>query len=343
MERLRISGDPVRDGLTRRLELKIETRGAITFPAVPALVDDYIDRLARIFDEAGRHFSAGELADLRSILERLCTEAFACSQRSTITVSYSSATSGPLNYEVSTHCMTIEEAYHQWVATREPPLFGVEPDARVWKLAGELHPAGARVLDIGGGTGRNALALARRGHPVDVVELAEKFADIIRQAAAQETLDVRVIQRDVFAVGDELRSDYSLILLSEVVPEFRTTNELRRLFELAARALAPGGRLVSNVFLAEQSYRPDAAARQFAQQAYSSFFTCAEVSAAAAGLPLELVGDDSCLLYERANLPEGAWPPTSWYADWISGHDVFGVSPEISPMALRWLVYRRTD
>jgi tRNA1(Val) A37 N6-methylase TrmN6 len=39
------------------------------------------------------------------------------------------------------------------------------------------------VLDIGGGTGRNALALARRGHPVDVVESTSKFADMIRADA----------------------------------------------------------------------------------------------------------------------------------------------------------------
>jgi 16S rRNA A1518/A1519 N6-dimethyltransferase RsmA/KsgA/DIM1 with predicted DNA glycosylase/AP lyase activity len=36
------------------------------------------------------------------------------------------------------------------------------------------------MLDIGGGTGRNTLALARRGHPVDVVEMTPKFADTIR-------------------------------------------------------------------------------------------------------------------------------------------------------------------
>lgn len=343
MERLPNSGDLVRDGLTRRLALKIETQGTITFPAVPALVDDYVDRLARIFDGAGRRFSGEELADLRSILDRLCNEAFARSQRSTISVSFSSSTAGPLQYEVRIHCMTIEEAYHQWIATRQPPLFGVAPDARVWALADQMDPAVARILDIGGGTGRNALALARRGHAVDVVELTSTFADIIRQAAAKESLDVRVIQRDLFAAGDDLRSDYALILLSEVVPEFRTTDELRRLFELAARCLASGGRLVFNAFLTEQSYRPDAAARQFAQQAYSSFFTRAEVSAAAAGLPLELVGDDSCFLYEQAHLPEGAWPPTSWYADWATGHDVFSLPPETSPLALRWLVYHKTD
>ncbi|MCB1127698.1 MAG: class I SAM-dependent methyltransferase, partial [Verrucomicrobiae bacterium] len=180
--------DLVREGLNSRLQTKIVTEGSITFPAVPALLDDYTDRIIRVFADVGRRFSDDERAHLRSVLERLLNEAFDRSQRSTVTISYRSTVAGPLNYNVNINCMTIEEAYHHWIATRQPPLFGVEPDARVWALAGESDPAGCRILDIGAGTGRNALALARRGHPVDVVEVTEKFAEIIRQAAAQESL-----------------------------------------------------------------------------------------------------------------------------------------------------------
>ncbi|MDT5329649.1 MAG: hypothetical protein QOF31_946 [Mycobacterium sp.] len=51
----------------------------------------------------------------------------------------------------------------------------------MWNLATEAPDATTHpVLDIGGGTGRNTLAVARRGHPVDVVEMTPKFADIIR-------------------------------------------------------------------------------------------------------------------------------------------------------------------
>jgi 16S rRNA A1518/A1519 N6-dimethyltransferase RsmA/KsgA/DIM1 with predicted DNA glycosylase/AP lyase activity len=47
-------------------------------------------------------------------------------------------------------------------------------------------PTTHRVLDIGGGTGRNTLALARRGHPVDVVEMTPKFAELIRDDAQRD-------------------------------------------------------------------------------------------------------------------------------------------------------------
>ena len=213
----------------------------------------------------------------------------------------------------------------------------------MWALANEAaDPTAHRVLDIGAGTGRNALALARRGHPVDVVELTAKFADMIRSDAERESLDVRVIQRDVFATMDDLRRDYQLILVSEVVPDFRTTQQLRGVFELAAQCLAPGGRLVFNAFLARHGYTPDNAARELGEQMYTSMFTRDEMSTAAAGLPLELVADDSVYEYEKAHLPDGAWPPTGWYAEWVSGLDVFDVERENSPIELRWLVYQKT-
>src|SRR6202044_4035286 len=133
----------------------------------------------------------------------------------------------------------------------------------VWALAGEsADPRNHPVLDIGAGTGRNALALARRGHPVDAVERTQKFADMIRAEAQGEALGVRIIQRDVFATMEDLRRDYRLIVLSEVVSDFRTTQQLRGVFELADRCMAPGGHLVFNAFLACPGYIPDDAARE---------------------------------------------------------------------------------
>jgi len=234
----------------------------------------------------------------------------------------------------------VEGAYENWIGTRKPPLFGTHPDARVTALAAEAaDPAAHPVLDIGAGTGRNALALARRGHPVDVVEMTPKFAEMIREEADKNLLSVKVIQRDVFTTLDDLRQDYQMILLSEVVSDFRTPQHLKALFHLAAHCLAPGGRLVFNTFLARPGHIPDNAVRELGQQMYTSVFTWDEMNAAAADYPLELVADDSVYDYERANLPE--WPPTSWYADWVTGRDVFDLPREQCPIDMRWLVYRK--
>ena len=128
-----------------------------------------------------------------------------------------------------------------------------------------------------------------------------------------------------------------------MVSDFRTTEQLRLLFELAARHLAPGGRLVFNAFLARHGYTPDDAAVELGQQCYTMIFTRAEMAGAAAGLPLELVADDSVYDYEKNHLADDAWPPTSWYPDWVSGLDVFDVEREASPIDMRWLVYRKSE
>lgn len=334
----------LRESMVRRLFRGAVATGQITLAAVPGMIDEYVAMCDALFAAVGSRFTRKELADLRAVLEGQLAQAYAATSRSTVTISYEAPWGTLLNYHAKAEWKTIGDAYHHWIASREPPLFGTHPDARVWALANEAaDPTTHRILDIGGGTGRNALALARRGHPVDVVELTLTFAEMIRADAARDALDVRVFGCDIFSTTADLRQDYGLILLSEVVSDFRTTEQLRRLFRLAAQCLGPTGRLVFNAFLARPEYTPDEAARQVGEQMYTSIFTRSEMSAAAAEVPLRLVADDSVYDYERAHLPEGAWPPTSWYEDWISGLDVFDVERDASPIEMRWLVFQKTE
>jgi SAM-dependent methyltransferase len=340
------SFDPsvLREAMARRLHRRAEAEGQLTLPAVPGMVDEYVKMCEKIFAGMGVQYTAEQSAQLKTVLQGELTKAYRTSPRSVVVISFNVPFGTMLNYRVKADWLTIEADYDRWVAVRPPPLFGTEPDARVWALAGEAaDPRTLRVLDIGAGTGRNALALARRGHPVDAVEMAPKFADIIRSEAERDSLDVRVIQSDVFTAIEGVHAEYQLIVVSEVVPDFRTTHELRGLFELAADCLAPGGRLVLNTFLARPGYTPDNAARELAQQCHSMVFTRDELTHAAAELPLELIADDSAYEYEKTHLPQGAWPPTGWFEGWASGLDVFDVEREQSPIELRWLVYQKTD
>ena len=333
----------MKEALHRRFLNQSVASGEISLPAVPSNIDEYVTMCATIFAAVGRKFSDEELDQLRAVLEDQLAQAYSASMRSSIVISYNAPKCGPMHYHVVAKWFTVEAAYENWVSTREPPLFGTEPDARVWALANETaDPTTYPILDIGAGTGRNALPLARRGHPVDVVEMTPKFAELIRAEVQRESLDVRVIVRDVFSTKADLRQNYQLILLSEVVPDFRTTQQLRDLFELAAHCLAHSGRLVFNVFLPCGDYTPDEAAREFGQQMYTGIFTRHEVAAATAGLPFELIADDSVYDYEKAHLPQGAWPPTGWYANWVSGLDVFTIEREASPIEMRWLVFQKT-
>lgn len=330
------------DALTRSLYSRSVLTGEISLPAVPSMLDQYVEMCSRIFADMGRKFGDDDLAQLRAVLRSKLEEAFLNSHRSNVVISYRALAGPGLQYKVDARWFTVAEGYENWFSTREHPLFGTEPDARVWNLADEaIDPSTCPVLDIGAGTGRNALALARRGHPVDAVEFTLQFADVIRSEALRESLDVRVIVRDLFEAVDDLRRDYQLIVLSEVVSDFRTTQQLRTLFELASHCLSPGARLVFNAFLPRHGYELEDAARELGQQVHTSLFSRQEMLTAAAGLPLELVADDSVYEYEKTHLPPGGWPPTKWYADWVSGRDVFPVERDKSPIEMRWLVFRK--
>lgn len=307
------------------------------------MLDEYVKMCDNIFAASGVQYTDEQSAQLRTVLEAELIKAYTASTRSNIVISFHAPFGVGVNYRVTTESVTLGGAYDGWVATREGPLFGTEPDARVWALAGKLADPGAQpVLDVGAGTGRNALALARRGHPVDAVEMSPKFAEIIRAEAERESLQVRVMNGDVFETMDGVRRDYALIVLAEVVPDFRTTGELRGIFELAADCLAPGGQLVFNSFVARGDYVPDDAVVQLGQQCNTMIFTRDELAAAANQLPFELVSDDAACEYERIHLPESAWPPTDWFEGWANGLDVFDLDAQDSPIDLRWLVYRKT-
>jgi 2-polyprenyl-3-methyl-5-hydroxy-6-metoxy-1,4-benzoquinol methylase len=334
----------LRAAMTRRVQRRTACSGRISVPAVPGMLEHYVAMCAGLFKAVGREFSEQELDHARKILSEKLTEAFETSHRSSIIITYEAAIGALLNYKIAASVTTVEDEYAHWLTNRKPPLFGAHPDRRLVALTAELgEPASSPVLDVGAGTGRNALALARMGFPVDAVEMTGALAQILEDDAAKQGLPVRVIRRSLFEAAQELDRAYRLVLLSEVVSDFRHTAQLRKMFELAASALAPGGYLLFNAFLAADGYTPERVVRDFAQLSYAVIFTRAEVAAAVEGLPLEKIGEDSVHQYEKEHTPEGEWPPTGWYEDWVSGRDVFDLERGRCPADMRWLIYRKTE
>jgi SAM-dependent methyltransferase len=198
------------------------------------------------------------------------------------------------------------------------------------------------VLDIGAGTGRNTLPLARAGFPTDAVELSPDLANILRTDVEKEGLPVTLHQGDVLGEGMELpKGRYRLVILCEVVSHFRTNAELRRLFERTSELLAPGGLLAFSVFLPVSGYQPDVLARELAQVFWCSLYSRDDMKEASAGLGFSLLSEESVYDYEKKNLPEEAWPPTGWFEEWSRGLDLFRLPIGKAPIDMRWLVYRR--
>ena len=148
-----VDSNRARAALVARVDNLIRAEGTMTLPAVPAMLEDYTDKCVRAFAAMGRRFNVEERRHLRSVLEHALDQAWEFSQRSSITIDYQSPSAGPLDYRVTVNRVTLEQAYDEWIANREPPLFGPEPDARVLDLAAELaEPSAHPVLDIGAGT-----------------------------------------------------------------------------------------------------------------------------------------------------------------------------------------------
>ncbi|MER7174176.1 class I SAM-dependent methyltransferase [Streptomyces mesophilus] len=103
-----------------------------------------------------------------------------------------------------------------------------------------LPDAATRAADIGAGTGRDAQALADRGHKVIAVEPVRELRQVAQKLHADAAIDWL---EDSLPALEHLEGNFGLILLSAVwmhLDEQERTVAMRRLAEL----LAPGGLLI---------------------------------------------------------------------------------------------------
>jgi SAM-dependent methyltransferase len=337
----------LRQAMLRRLPRRVAARGELMLAAVPGLLDHYQQMLLTMFAQLGRVFNEPEKQHLRTVLETWLQKGWEQSPYTRLLVRFE--TDPPpkttLSYKVALNVVTIADEYEHWTKTRTPPLFGAHPDCKVMNLArAQGEPKDVPVLDIGAGTGRNTLPLAREGFPTSAIELAPALAAVLREDAEKAGMSVTVYEGD--ATNRELgvpTDHFQMVFLAEVVAShFRNVAHLRQLFEAIVDMLRPGGLLLFSAFLPLDGYKPDQLARELGEVFWCVVFTRADFDQAMAGLPLERVDDESTLDYEREHLPKEAWPPTGWFEQWSGGRDLFDLPPGRAPVELRWLTYRKT-
>ncbi|HXX80871.1 MAG TPA: methyltransferase [Thermodesulfovibrionales bacterium] len=101
------------------------------------------------------------------------------------------------------------------------------------------------ILDLGGGPGTNALAMAKRGVKAFIFDLPETIA-IARKVARREAVKgLHCIAGNFHE--DDIGSGYDLILLSQIFHAF-STGENKALLAKCRNALNPGGRVVVQEF-----------------------------------------------------------------------------------------------
>jgi SAM-dependent methyltransferase len=119
-------------------------------------------------------------------------------------------------------------------------LFGTAPNA--WLAAhADVWPAGARVLCVADGEGRNSVWLARRGLQVQAFDIADQGVAKARQLAAQQgvQVDYAVADCDGYAWPQGSCDGVAAIFVQFADPALR-----ERLFAHIVASLKPGGTLV---------------------------------------------------------------------------------------------------
>jgi 2-polyprenyl-3-methyl-5-hydroxy-6-metoxy-1,4-benzoquinol methylase len=341
----KISRKTMQQAMIRSLPLRLKGKAELFLPAVPGLVDHYVEGFSEGWKALGRPFTPKDTDYFRHVLSQTLRQAFEESPYSSVHVIYETddPPKATISWKMGIRHSSLADEYAMWVAERPPPLFGHHPDAKVMNVARSLGPPSEiAVLDVGAGTGRNTIPLAKEGFRADAVELTAPLANILRQAAETQHLPIRVYEGDVFDPSSSVPPNhYRLVLLAEVVSHFRNSQQLRALFETANRLLVPGGLLLFSAFLPTRGYEPDEVAREMSQVMWSSLFTFRELQDAAGGLPFDMISDESVLDYERSHLPAEQWPPTGWFEGWAAGQDVFDLPRGECPIEVRWLTFRK--
>ncbi len=105
-----------------------------------------------------------------------------------------------------------------------------------------LPPPPARVIDLGCGTGRHALHLARQGYAVTALDLSEHMLEIARSKLAAEGLEANVLRGDICDLSRFAPGEFdAAVCMFSTLGLVRGGDLRRRALAEARRVLRPGG------------------------------------------------------------------------------------------------------
>jgi tellurite methyltransferase len=124
-----------------------------------------------------------------------------------------------------------------------------KPEPWVMEHAAGLSP-GSRILDLGAGIGRHALALAKAGHRVTALDASLASTDAIRAAAVSQAMDIDCVLAPMTALP-LANAAFDHVLAWNVI--YHGDEEIvRRTLAEIARVIRPGGTFMATMLSARR-------------------------------------------------------------------------------------------
>ncbi|MFD1152269.1 class I SAM-dependent methyltransferase [Saccharothrix hoggarensis] len=146
--------------------------------------------------------------------------------------------------------MTFDGGMRRWREYQRTPWGRLRYSQAEANLARHLPPAPAKVLDLAGGDGADALRPARRGHDVTVVDRSAEMPAEAERAFAAEDLPVRLVEADLTRLP-ALPGGYDVVPAHNVVQYLADPADVLR---TAVSLAVPGG--VVSVIAINRSSEP---------------------------------------------------------------------------------------
>jgi 2-polyprenyl-3-methyl-5-hydroxy-6-metoxy-1,4-benzoquinol methylase len=106
------------------------------------------------------------------------------------------------------------------------------------------HDKTSRILDVGCGTGRHSIELAKRGYSVTGIDLSESQLRLAKQKASEQSLEIDFLKRDARTPHFSNEFDLTIMLCEGGFPLMETDEMNYQILQNAANALRPKGKLI---------------------------------------------------------------------------------------------------
>ena len=106
------------------------------------------------------------------------------------------------------------------------------------------HDKTLKIIDIGCGTGRHSIELAKRGYSVTGVDLSDSMLKKAKEKAGRQNLDIPFLQHDARSLPFDREFDVALMLCEGAFPLMETDEMNYEILKNATRALKDRAKII---------------------------------------------------------------------------------------------------